>query len=360
MDINRRSRRLFRDVGVLFRDAEQFCSRNPLFEDLLPRHAAAESPIQLRVYYRAGLLPEAKFALAHALAAADADIADVSFTEVPESEAATAERIAQGSSVYIANFSHAGELELSSALLQSGVWVVQRPEQVLEWLSFDAPFDTDSLKRRVPDFGRVWYAIAEVQPAFVPRLHIGFGSKLYRPYISHSGDAAIRIGTASYISVRASFFLDADFSLGNFCQVSTDFTAVTRRHAISSLSLGGVGGGAFGYFGRAVDHAAPVQVGNDVWIGTRVIVLPGVVVGDGAVVGAGSVVTRNCEPYGVYAGNPAKFVRWRFDEATRQALLASQWWHWGLDKIYRNRLVLSENIERMSGEQVRQLLMGCE
>ena len=55
----------------------------------------------------------------------------------------------------------------------------------------------------------------------------------------------------------------------------------------------------------------PIVIGNDVWIGARVIILGGVHVGDGSVIGAGSVVTRDVEPYSIVAGNPAKLIRKR-------------------------------------------------
>ena len=53
---------------------------------------------------------------------------------------------------------------------------------------------------------------------------------------------------------------------------------------------------------------SPVRLGNDVWIGTRVIILPGVTIGDGAVVGAGAVVTTDVEPYSIVGGVPAKKI----------------------------------------------------
>jgi acetyltransferase-like isoleucine patch superfamily enzyme len=56
-------------------------------------------------------------------------------------------------------------------------------------------------------------------------------------------------------------------------------------------------------------EAQPVLIGDQVWIGTRAIILPGVTVGDGAVIGAGSVVTKDVPPGGVVAGNPARLLR---------------------------------------------------
>lgn len=51
------------------------------------------------------------------------------------------------------------------------------------------------------------------------------------------------------------------------------------------------------------------QVGNDVWFGGHVTVLPGVTIGDGSVIGAGSVVTRDIPPGVVAAGNPCRVLR---------------------------------------------------
>lgn len=71
-----------------------------------------------------------------------------------------------------------------------------------------------------------------------------------------------------------------------------------------------------------------VTIGNDVWIGARAIILSGVTIGDGAVIGAGAVVPRDVPPYAVVAGNPARLIRYRFDETTIAALLALRWWDW--------------------------------
>ncbi|MDE6151921.1 MAG: sugar O-acetyltransferase [Prevotella sp.] len=58
-----------------------------------------------------------------------------------------------------------------------------------------------------------------------------------------------------------------------------------------------------------VMRAAPVTIGNDVWLAADVKVLPGVTIGDGAVIGAGSVVTRDIPPRVLAAGNPCRVIR---------------------------------------------------
>lgn len=55
----------------------------------------------------------------------------------------------------------------------------------------------------------------------------------------------------------------------------------------------------------------PVVIEDDVWIGSRVIILPGVTIGKGSVIGASAVVSKSVPPYSVVAGNPAKIVKTR-------------------------------------------------
>jgi len=56
-----------------------------------------------------------------------------------------------------------------------------------------------------------------------------------------------------------------------------------------------------------------VIIGDDVWIGYGSTILTGVKIGNGSIIAAGSIVTRDVEPYSIYAGAPAKKIRDRFD-----------------------------------------------
>lgn len=55
--------------------------------------------------------------------------------------------------------------------------------------------------------------------------------------------------------------------------------------------------------------ARPVRIGNNVWLGEQVCVLPGVTIGEGAIVGANAVVTRDVPPNTIVAGNPARVIK---------------------------------------------------
>ena len=60
---------------------------------------------------------------------------------------------------------------------------------------------------------------------------------------------------------------------------------------------------------KGLEYAFPIKIGNNVWLGGNVVVLPGVSIGDNSVIGAGSVVTKNIPPNVIAAGNPCKVIR---------------------------------------------------
>lgn len=80
----------------------------------------------------------------------------------------------------------------------------------------------------------------------------------------------------------------------------------------------------------------PVVIGNDVWIGANVVILPGVNIGDGAVLAAGAVVTEDVAPYAIVGGVPAKTLRYRFEEKMIERFLEIKWWDWEIAEIEKN------------------------
>lgn len=75
------------------------------------------------------------------------------------------------------------------------------------------------------------------------------------------------------------------------------------------------------------------NIGNDVWIGEGTYIKAGVKIGNGVIIGMGSIVTKDIPSYTIYAGNPAKFIRSRFDDIIIEELLLSEWWNWSDDKL---------------------------
>lgn len=76
-----------------------------------------------------------------------------------------------------------------------------------------------------------------------------------------------------------------------------------------------------------------VVIGNDVWICENVLIMSGVIIGNGAVIGANSIVTKDVEPYSIYAGSPAKCIKMRFDVNDIKQLQNIRWWDWPEQKI---------------------------
>lgn len=111
----------------------------------------------------------------------------------------------------------------------------------------------------------------------------------------------VSLGDYSGIGVNAKIY--GRCTIGNHVMMGEDCTIITRNHSFSRTDIPMMQQGFL--------EEKLVSIGNDVWIGDRVIILPGVQVGDGCVIGAGSVVTHSIPPYSIAAGNPARIIRYR-------------------------------------------------
>lgn len=113
--------------------------------------------------------------------------------------------------------------------------------------------------------------------------------------------AGIVIGNNAGIGVNAS--IQGPLTIGNDVMMGPDVIIYTRNHKMADLTR------PIRTQGEA--EARPVRIGDDVWIGARVIILPGVSIGKGSVIGAGAVVTKDVPEYSVVGGVPAKVIRKR-------------------------------------------------
>jgi acetyltransferase-like isoleucine patch superfamily enzyme len=95
--------------------------------------------------------------------------------------------------------------------------------------------------------------------------------------------------------------------------------------------------GAWVWPDGAMHSNGPVVIGNDVLVAFEALIMSGVTIGDGAIVAPRAVVLRDVQPYEIVGGNPAKHLKWRFDEETRAALLRIRWWDWPDEKVRRHR-----------------------
>lgn len=95
-----------------------------------------------------------------------------------------------------------------------------------------------------------------------------------------------------------------DLSIGDYLMMGEDVLFQGGAHRFDNLKIpmghqGGIG-------------KSSLKIGNDVWIGARVIVLPGCkTIGNGVIIGAGAVVTKDIPDYAIVGGNPAKILKYR-------------------------------------------------
>ena len=143
------------------------------------------------------------------------------------------------------------------------------------------------------------------------------------------------IGKYSYIG-NNSFITDTE--IGNFTSISTDCYIGGATHPLDWVSTSPV----FhkwenimkkNFARHEFEIFNKTKIGNDVWIGNRVMIKAGITISDGAVIGMGSVVTHDIGPYEIWAGNPAKLIRKRFEEDTISEFEKIAWWNWSDDKI---------------------------
>lgn len=127
-------------------------------------------------------------------------------------------------------------------------------------------------------------------------------------------------------------------NIGSFCSLGANIVIGGLSHSIDWVSTSPV-------FNENIDHLKQkfshhkfdlyleTSIGHDVWIANNVQIKAGVKVGNGAVIGMGSVVVKDVGPYEIWAGNPAKLIRKRFDDETVNQLLQTDWYNWNDDKI---------------------------
>ena len=111
----------------------------------------------------------------------------------------------------------------------------------------------------------------------------------------------LRIGNRSGIGDGSR--IEGEVTIGENVMMGCNCFIFTTNHEFSDISTPMINQG--------MRPCQAVIIGNDVWIGANVIILPGVRIGEGSVIGAGSVVTHDIEPYTVNAGNPCRLIRKR-------------------------------------------------
>ncbi|WP_110953754.1 Vat family streptogramin A O-acetyltransferase [Anaerosinus massiliensis] len=138
-------------------------------------------------------------------------------------------------------------------------------------------------------------------------------------------------------------FLQDRLIIGKFCAIAKgiEFVMNGANHRMCSVTTY-----PFNIMGNGWEKATPslsdlpfkgdTIVGNDVWIGQNVTIMPGVHIGDGSIIAANSVVAKDIPAFHIAGGNPCKVIKKRFDDDLIVHLLNIKWWDWPPEKIFQN------------------------
>jgi maltose O-acetyltransferase len=126
---------------------------------------------------------------------------------------------------------------------------------------------------------------------------LGEGAEIKPPLFVDYG-SHLTVGTGTFINVNLTALDVAPIVIGRDCQIGPNVQLLTPTHPIEP-----------GPRRDKLEAAEPIVIGDNVWLGGGVIVLPGVTIGENSVIGAGAVVTKDVPANVLAVGNPARIIR---------------------------------------------------
>lgn len=156
-------------------------------------------------------------------------------------------------------------------------------------------------------------ALAEGRPDHV------IGERCFVSELASIDNDALRLGDRTYVAAGA--YLTGDLTTGADCSINP-YTVIRGRVTMGDAVRIGAHTSILG-FNHSLEPGTPVfrqpltskgiVIGDDVWIGSHVVILDGIRIGDHSVLAAGAVVTKDVPAGAIVGGNPAKFIRWRVE-----------------------------------------------
>lgn len=148
-------------------------------------------------------------------------------------------------------------------------------------------------------YHRAWLQDAPEARDLLAALLGGLGEDtVVRPPFSVDYGSNITLGARSFVNYHATFADVAAITIGEDCQIGPNVQLLTPIHPTAP-----------GPRREGLERAEPITIGDNVWLGGGVTVLPGVSIGDNSVVGASAVVTKDVPANVVAVGNPARVLR---------------------------------------------------
>lgn len=184
----------------------------------------------------------------------------------------------------------------------------------------------------------------------MPFIHRNSSIKSYIPLGIKVGKNAVilkNVELPKNLSIGSHTFINSnvqiDFntkSIGSFCSISHGVKIGLGPHPSNYLTTSPVlysksrGFVSIDRFDEIKEKGCTI-IENDVLIGANALILAGVKISTGAIIGSGSVVTKDVPPYAIVAGNPAKIIKYRFNDKEIQELLRSEWWKRDIEELIK-------------------------
>ena len=115
-----------------------------------------------------------------------------------------------------------------------------------------------------------------------------------------------RISIGDFSGIGKNSMIQGNVTIGSHVMIGPELYIYTQNHAFDRVDIP--------MDQQGFSEMKPVEIGDDVWIGSRVTILPGVKIGKGAIIGASAVVTKDVPEYAVVGGNPARILKYRGEE----------------------------------------------
>lgn len=171
------------------------------------------------------------------------------------------------------------------------------------------------------------------------------------------GAAKVEVGLGTRINGRIVIKGDGEVRIGKYCAIGDGVRVISSNHAKNTLSIQLALQKKLVGKASLMETKSGVTIGNDVWVGDAVIILPGVHVGDGVIIGAGSVVTKDVDPYTITAGNPAKKIGNRFSDELVDMINKLEWWNWSEEEMKNAKHIFAEPLSTLNTSFVAEILI---
>ena len=190
----------------------------------------------------------------------------------------------------------------------------------------------------------IWLYKASIYKIKIPTLKVQFKANFKRTTFGKYNNLYenvtlfnVALGDYTYVSPNTEI---RNAKIGKFCSIGPNCYIGLGKHPASGfvsthpIFYSDKKQTQKGFSEKSVfEEHAPVEIGNDVWVGANSVIADGVKIGDGAIVAFGAAVAGDVPPYAVVGGVPAKVIKYRFEKEDIKSLLAIKWWNKDIEEI---------------------------